>query len=87
MDLYFIASSQLEEGNKLSLPNEVDDNILKFKCILSCKNKEEALKEILEHSDSYEENLEKLKFTGFLIPIDSTFNSLLDKTKNKWNSS
>ena len=81
LDLYFIASGKIDNGTKISLPNHIDDTTLKYKCILSCANKEDALKQIHEESDNYIENVKKLKQTGFLIPINSTFKELLKETK------
>jgi hypothetical protein len=81
LDLYFIASNKIDNGTKISLPNHVDDTTLKYKCILSCANKEDALKQIHEESTDYIENAKKLKETGFLIPINSTFKELLKETK------
>lgn len=45
----------------------------KYECIFSCREKEAALKELLESSNSYEENLEKLKISGSII-LDDTLN-------------
>lgn len=81
LNLYFIASNELDNGCKLSLPNETDDKLLKYQCILSCSNKQEALEKILKYSNSYEHNLFKLKRTGFSIPIDSEFDELLNETE------
>ena len=81
LDLYFIASNKIDNGTRISLPNHIDDDILKYKCILSCSSKEDALKQIHEESKSYLENAKKLKETGFLIPINSTFKELLKETK------
>jgi hypothetical protein len=63
---------------KIDDPDRFDDSISEFcgkskkpiysyKCIFSCKPKQYALAEVLTHSSSYEENLEKLNETSLEI--------------------
>ena len=82
LKLYFIASDVVDEKSKISLPNDVKESDLKYQCILSCADESTAKKQIKSYSEDYEENLEKLKSTGFLIPKDTSFDDLLDKTKD-----
>ncbi len=82
INLYLIANDKIEENHKLSIPNEIDDKTLKYNCIFSCKNKENVLEEILKYSNSFEENLEKLKLTGYSINKKDNFDDIISKTKD-----
>jgi hypothetical protein len=69
---HFVAGKLSEEDSKkyqIKSPSENHKyaDQLKYYCLASCKKSEDALKDLLIYSSSYEENLEKLKFTGNLF--------------------
>jgi len=65
---------------KLGLPKNKQNIDYKYECIFSCRPKKESLLEVLSHSKTYDENLEKLKFSGTRILSDE---STLDTTDSK----
>ena len=63
-----------------------------WECIFSCRPKEYALKELLEHSATYEENFKKLLDSGLLVvenenslPDDPSIKKFNDKEKSEFN--
>jgi hypothetical protein len=69
----------------MSPDTKKEDETLKYECIYSCRPKEYALKELKEHSASYEENFKKLKVSGQLgirddKTIDEDFKEIDEKT-------
>ena len=52
---------------KLGLFKQNDHNSYIYECIFSCRPKDLALKEVLSHWPSYEENFDKLKVSGSLF--------------------
>ncbi len=70
LDTHLIAKpSKLEETENfvIALPNKINDtNKYEYVLLISCKPKEEAIKELLSYHDSYETNLSKLLATGTL---------------------
>jgi hypothetical protein len=75
-DAHLIAK-QPPQNNKqvlyrLFMPNIKNDQTeYKYECIMSCRPKEYALKELLETWGSYEENFEALKFSGMVCAVDA----------------
>jgi hypothetical protein len=80
INVYLIALENIQDNQKASLP--YNDEKLKYQCQVSCFNKDEATVEILKYSDSYLDNFEKLKFTGFIISENETFEEIFKKTEN-----
>ena len=55
-------------GAVLKLANEDNfDSDLEYDCLYSCRSKEDAIKELLQSSKSYDENFQKLAKTGSLV--------------------
>lgn len=68
-DTHLIATNKRDiTGVDLKMPNNSD---AEYECIFSCRPKEDALKEILQHSNSYEENFQKLSQAGSYKTIAS----------------
>lgn len=73
---YLIAKEFEEESDYcLGLPlfhSMREMNNFKYECLFSCRPPPYAMQELLEHSDSYEENLEKLKISGSIFSRKET---------------
>lgn len=77
--LYAKKTNRLK-GSILGIPGRINDvTEYKYECIFSCRPKNDALKEVLQHWRTYEENLEALKQTGYVTITD------VDSIKNKPN--
>lgn len=68
----FAKKINLENNMKLILPNSQKEG--EYECIFSCRPKEYALKEVLKHHKSYEENFEKLVGAGSIHSEDEIKN-------------
>jgi len=67
----------------LGLGRDNDNNTsYEYQCIISCRPKENALKEVLTHWSSYEENFEKLLKTGILICHDASIDASVPPDSN-----
>jgi hypothetical protein len=65
-DTHLIATNKTQDV-KLQMPDKTD---AEYVCTFSCRPKNDALKELLQHSKSYEENLEKLSKAGSYVVDD-----------------
>lgn len=74
----YTKESKLNEGETL----KIGDKICKYEIFFSCRPKTEALKEVLENSESYEDNLERLKEAGARVLLNS---ENLEETENLHN--
>lgn len=69
---HLIASSlddEMKEKYTIIHPSKEQSSLsetLIYRCLISCREKKQALSELLTHSSTYEENLEKLKVSGNL---------------------
>ena len=74
LDLYLIAGKHDNNTDKSKLISQFDYiSECKYVLIYSCKQKNDAIKELLTHSSSYEENLSKLNYSGILVDITYEF--------------
>lgn len=67
---HIFASSKRETGFDILLPfskNEQKPNFYIYEAFFSCRPPPFAMKELLTHSTSYQENFDKLKYSGTLI--------------------
>jgi len=60
-----------------------DPQDYEYECMFSCRPKEHALKELLEHWSSYEENFNKLLNTGTLLGNDVAITTIKDNPEFK----
>jgi len=80
VDIHFISASIEYDKTKysLTLPFEPYHSCNRM-LILSARPEEFAIKELLEHASSYEENFERLDEAGMMIPIDLKFSEIQNK--------
>ncbi len=64
----FAKQVKLAKGSKIFIPERTEDKTeYKYECIFSCRPKREALSEVLHHWKTYDENLEALKYAGYVV--------------------
>jgi hypothetical protein len=80
IDIHLISSSQDYDKTKyrLSLPFDPESSGNRL-LILSARPKEYAMKELLEHASSYEENFSRLNEAGMMTPVGLKFSELENK--------
>lgn len=67
----------------LNIPHNDKINMdLKYRCIFSCRSKDDASKELYEHWPNYDENYEALEFAGCLTVKKSEDLDLFDSKNN-----
>jgi hypothetical protein len=69
LNIYLIADSNINKGQKLVLPRNVKID-LKFTCVILVNNEEKMDEYIAEHNIIIKDNLENLKYTGFEFDSD-----------------
>lgn len=87
LDTHLIAKyfdeKNVPECAKISIPNNNGnnnkENYFKYIVMISCREKEDALKEVEQFSDNYEVNFNRLKETGSIFKT----NELLENAKDK----
>jgi hypothetical protein len=58
----------------LKIPYSKGGATMDFECIMSCRPKDAAMKELLTHAESYEENWARLAFSGSIFTGDADDN-------------
>jgi hypothetical protein len=79
----FAAKPTLQAKYKLMNPQKEFDTGLEFECMYSCRPAPHALKEVLQHSSSYEENFEKLAKSGYITLSDEKAKDVSNSDKVK----
>ena len=62
---------------------DVEKYVAEYSVIFSCHPREEVIAETLKHSDSMEENLEKLEKTGVFIPVGMEIEDIQTNTNDQ----
>ena len=85
LDIYLIASKydNISDDFKLVSPFDYTSEC-EYVLLYSCRPKEQALKEVLTHASSYEENFNKLNSSGALITKSFIKDNIPDPTKKPY---
>ena len=84
LDIYLIASKYDNKSDNYKLVSQFDyTSEREYMLLYSCRPKEHALKEVLTHASSYEENFSRLNLSGILIDKSFIIDQKIDPTKKK----